>query len=378
MRKAHLFHANGYLDFIESEFRSPDTFFIVLKGEDVDEIRAESNQQIVYLKDNEVEEFLIEKEIKVLFIEFLCGRKAQLISKLTYKPDLVWMIWGGDLYNAHFGYQIKDFLEPKSIDLLKKEHPKGLKGNVFYRKNSAVKRSILGKVYKVGKGEEHFYFTIEKVLKQLKACCGFPFETAMVKNRFPNIKEFEYTFGSVETYTSGFDVDAKEEAGEFILIGNSASVVNNHADVFEHLELDRHKCIVPLSYGDMEYADLLSKRYPHENLEYLREFLSLEDYTKVLTKCNTFILNSKRQHAVGNIILALQLGMRVYLNAKNPFYEFLKSKGILVFDFQKDFNRFENKLLSKEELEQNKMALETYWGKEKNSQRVQKISTFFS
>ena len=45
-----------------------------------------------------------------------------------------------------------------------------------------------------------------------------------------------------------------------------------------------------------------------------------------------------RQQALGNIYMALYLGLRVFLNKKSVTYKYLIEQGMIIFDLEKDFD----------------------------------------
>ena len=45
-----------------------------------------------------------------------------------------------------------------------------------------------------------------------------------------------------------------------------------------------------------------------------------------------------RQQALGNIYMALYLGMRLFLNSKSGTYKYMIDKGVIIFDLEKDFH----------------------------------------
>ena len=68
----------------------------------------------------------------------------------------------------------------------------------------------------------------------------------------------------------------------------------------------------------------------------IQEFMPLKDYTELILSCNTVIMYHIRQQALGNIFMSLFQGMRVFLNSKSLTYSYLKDKGMIIFDLQKD------------------------------------------
>ena len=130
--------------------------------------------------------------------------------------------------------------------------------------------------------------------------------------------------------------------GDGILIGNSATLSNNHLDIFETIKGVENRLIVPLSYGAYGYKDYRNivffkgKKIFGKNLKIIDSFLSIEEYDKVLLSCNTMIMYHLRQQALGNIYKGLYLGLRIFLNKKSITYKYLIDLGMIVFDLEKD------------------------------------------
>jgi hypothetical protein len=139
-------------------------------------------------------------------------------------------------------------------------------------------------------------------------------------------------------------VDSKVKLGNNILIGNSSSYSNNHLEVFEHLktfDLEDKKLIVPLSYGDPILSKQLVSKGQNllkDNFYPILDFMPLSDYTKLMQTCNVVIMNHYRQQAVGNIISAVYLGTKVFLNKENSAYIYLKGLGCHVYEITEDLN----------------------------------------
>ena len=47
-----------------------------------------------------------------------------------------------------------------------------------------------------------------------------------------------------------------------------------------------------------------------------------------------FVNNSYRQLALGNIMMALHKGVKVYLNKKNPTYTWFKNEGLYIYEIE--------------------------------------------
>lgn len=136
--------------------------------------------------------------------------------------------------------------------------------------------------------------------------------------------------------------------GNDILIGNSANYTNNHLEVFYkiiEIGIGNRKVILPLSYGDAQYGDYIHYQGVSifgPDLISLRQFMPLEQYTLTLQRCGIIIMNHYRQQAIGNIVMMIWMGAKVYLNESNSFYNYLKRIGVKVFSIDSDLTS-ENK-----------------------------------
>lgn len=125
-----------------------------------------------------------------------------------------------------------------------------------------------------------------------------------------------------------------------ILIGNSGSIMNNHVEAFEILqkeEIGNKKIIVPLSYGDIEYRNMIINK-GHEifgdKFIPLTEFIPREEYNRIILSCSVVFMNHYRQQAMGNILTAIWLGSNVYMNNFTTSYKYLSRIGIKINSIQ--------------------------------------------
>lgn len=126
-----------------------------------------------------------------------------------------------------------------------------------------------------------------------------------------------------------------------IIIGNSASPTNNHLDIICLINKDNipknSKIITPLSYGNMKYANLVSTVFDStfgEQYIPVRDFMELHEYMKLLSMANVCIMAHKRQQGMGNIIMMLHLGYKIFMNKESPAYTFLIENGVKVYTLE--------------------------------------------
>ncbi|WP_297337043.1 TDP-N-acetylfucosamine:lipid II N-acetylfucosaminyltransferase [Algoriphagus sp.] len=166
-----------------------------------------------------------------------------------------------------------------------------------------------------------------------------------IKSRHPEFRakyiDWNYELGN-EIFKS---IGSEYVTGTNFLVGNSASITNNHLDCFELLtpkRLKKNKVLVPLSYGfPVHFKEIIkeegSRRFQSQ-FEPLEEFIPFEEYLRKLRTCGFGLFGSKRQQALGNIYMGLALGIKIYLHPKNPILEELKKKGFHLYDFN-DFKK---------------------------------------
>ena len=153
----------------------------------------------------------------------------------------------------------------------------------------------------------------------------------------------------------------KEEA---VIIGNSKSPYNNHFEIIEMLgkglDLKKIKFILPFSYGrENKYTKTLRKRLSlNSRYLLLEDFLDLKDYISLYSKTSAAIFNGYRQMAMGNILIALANGVKVYLNTKNVMFEWLKDLGFFIYNINRFRNDFKKNhlLLTNKEMLRNRYA----------------------
>jgi dTDP-N-acetylfucosamine:lipid II N-acetylfucosaminyltransferase len=129
-----------------------------------------------------------------------------------------------------------------------------------------------------------------------------------------------------------------------ILIGNSASISNNHLSILTILEQVNKLCInkiyAPLSYAnktDESYTmDIIKqgRRYFSDRFVALLEFMSFGEYLKFLNSIDIAIFNHDRQQACGNIITLLSLGKKIYLRKSVTTWNMLSDLGVTVYDIE--------------------------------------------
>ncbi len=269
---------------------------------------------------------LIYKDCKLLVIHFLTPIKLYVIKNKPKYVKVLWSVWGGDAYD-YFNKQ--DFFEHLT---------RNIRQESFYQ---LFRRSKLYNFYHL------LRYRVKPLRNELDTLRKIEFISTVLPNEFEIIKEefnlaatyIEYNY-SINNFNSASSVNL----GDSILIGNSATLSNNHLDVFNIIKSTNRKLITPLNYGAFGYKDYKAhiidegNRLFKDNFYAIESFLPIQDYDKILMSCNTMIMYHIRQQALGNIYMALYLGMRVFLNKKSITYKYMINVGMIVFALDKDFD----------------------------------------
>ncbi len=131
-----------------------------------------------------------------------------------------------------------------------------------------------------------------------------------------------------------------------ILIGNAASPMENHLDVWLAVKAfipEQRRIIIPLSYGEMEYAAKVKNRMSQDgfNLTFIDSYLPKKEYFSLFDSCSYAIFGTLRQHAMGNIYWALRKGIKLFLYRDSVLFQHLKQFGYVVFPIEEiDGNSF--------------------------------------
>lgn len=303
MNILHVGHYDKFLpkhiNFTNENFDSSDHFFLMMdKEKKVKHVQAKnvkyishkalfSQIQLFYKADKIILHGLFEKRLLHLFFF-----NPWLIKKCY------WMIWGGDLYNYMFN------------------------------KNNKKKRTL----------EFFRRFVISRIPNFITSVVG-DYENAVkwynAEGRVHNCLLYH------SNVFKPMDLKKNKEETINIMVGNSASLSNNHLEVLEELAKFKDKNIhifSPLSYGKEEQKKKvmeMGEKVFGDKFTALVELMPLKEYLEFLSKIDIAIFNHKRQQAMGNTINLLGLGKKVFLDPNVSPFRLFNELGIKVFDINK-------------------------------------------
>ena len=256
-----------------------------------------------------------------IFLHSLTKNVLDLLQSLETPGKILWIIWGYDLYRR---------LPATTISFFSLRH--GLPGNFITKLARAIKFRLVNQ-----RKSKELAAVIHKIDKALHFFQGDVNELNSIYNAslpmqlffYPNVVNWEMLN---RTLQSGRERSAKVS----VMVGNSASLTNNHFETVSWLN-KWHKDIkvfYPLSYGDDVYRARFSNYLAQHALfdyELLTQYLPPEKYASFLNSIDVCIMNHSRPEGVGNISALIYLGKKVFLNEKCETYSLFKKLGCHVF-----------------------------------------------
>lgn len=257
-----------------------------------------------------------------IYIHLLNPRKISVLRHVDIsRARVYWIIWGLDLYNKLLvpkGFRLfapgNSGARAKGVGALVKRIGERLQGRRTVR---FIERHV---DYVVTDTTENDYDWLTRYYPRLAAK--------------PHKDFFYYPIDVI----LGPGLMDSQVDGDDIMIGNSASATNNHEmviDLLSRLDTGNRRIVVPLSYsGRKEYVEAVSARGHAawgDRFVPLLEFLPLDEYSRQQRATSVALFGNLRQEAIGNILISLYLGAKVFLPRTNPVYAWAQGHGLRVF-----------------------------------------------
>ncbi|KAF5037791.1 TDP-N-acetylfucosamine:lipid II N-acetylfucosaminyltransferase [anaerobic digester metagenome] len=241
------------------------------------------------------------------------------LCKLSSVPSMAWVIYGAELSNLRVNPAA--YLLPETRKLYFKHKPYRLLFPLIRKWNQVFQSGLVGSINKISYAA---HFMPQEVQVASDVCKK-------------NFRHLWFSYIQLEEFVGNDLLNKRCVHNGNILIGNSASYSSNHIEAFQLLSKCRDRAsreiFVPLSYGNKAYAKDVARIGHVELKDSFRPMLTLlprDEYHEILLSCSCVIMNHNRQQALGNIIVALWLGARVFLNKNISTYRFLREKGVYV------------------------------------------------
>lgn len=311
-----------FIRFVNSEFDPKNHEFLIMDKYSNVPIELKELDNVIAVQANNIVQFRILMEKMYTFDKILLHSlnktffQALILFNSRLIKKIYWISWGADLYQW-------------------KSNKKNLKYFV---------RNIIA------------YKTRMKILNFVGI---FPPDIEYFKKEFKsNAKTFyaSYTgnlynplYSKNEVFTKLEDKFKRNKCIN-IQVGHSSTKTLNHIEVLKRLEKFKDKSIkiyLPLSYGDMEYADLVEENAKNlfgNKAICIREMMPKEDYMEYLSTIDIAIFNTNRQIGLGNISPMLYMEKKIYMPKNSVMYNFYKSQQVDIWDYNEianfDFDKF--------------------------------------
>ncbi len=307
-----------------------------------------------------------------ILIHLLNPRKINIVRQIqkalpaTCNVKIYWIIWGLDLYNK--------LLAPAGFEMFTSDNVySGLFDKSFGAFNrigaakeakSTVKFIEKSVDYIVTDTTESDYSQLVKYYPQLAAKPWKDF--------------FYYPIDTIlgELYYRPLPDNSCKET---VMVGNSASRTNNHKyllALLSQFDLRGKKVVVPLSYsGRARYVNevVAYGKKEVEGFVPLMKFMPLDEYNRLQSSTAVALFGNLRQEAIGNIMIALYMGAKVFLFESNPVYEWAATHNLKVYPMSALSQVELDTLLPAEDAEHNRSVLRELYSKRRMMQLIKEL-----
>lgn len=308
------------------ETRFPDeNLFIVFREYNFSHVEKKEN----VISYKEYEELKGKFKPSAVIIHLMTNRKIKFVNKyINSDIPIYWVMWGSDLYDR--------LLMPKGYNLIDKE-------SSYFKKTrfSNFFKSLVKYPSDLARITKRMNFINKRVKYLVTSTIEDDYD--IITDYYPSLKEKqhkEFSYYPIDTVI-GAEMADIWASGNNIQIGNSGTHSNNHEYVLRilsSLEIKDREIIIPLSYsGAPKYKELVIQK-GHEifgnKIRAIQNFMPLADYTALMASCSVAIYGNWRQEAVGNIMVSLYLGAKVFISNKNPILKWAIRHGFIVFELE--------------------------------------------
>lgn len=313
----------------------------------------------------------------VVVIHFLLTELYSIIKDIPLNKTVIWCSWGGDIYGT-FRY-LKPLIQ---VNLYKKLTSKVFVNSITWK--TKVKRTVKDilnpgraieryrKKQQIGCEVKQYSLLQQQAISRIDLC------STVIETEYLELKHLSFFKANFFPFKYVYKNDSTAQSVLFnddcILVGNSRDPSNNHLDVLHHLNKAgiSNTIILPLSYGEPKTLEVLREKYGTRNtIVFLTDYLSRQDYFKIIQHCKVAVFGHIRQQALGNINQCLLQGSKVFFFKDSIVYKFYKIQGVKVFSIEHDLNINNiNSVLSDDEIERNRVIINELWSYDKVKQRV--------
>ncbi len=254
-----------------------------------------------------------------------------IVRRLPVHVKLAWVLWGAEVYDRPKVYM-------SHLTLISRLLVRARNIKLFFSgkkdKKNVVPMDVLRRV-------DYCMNSSAEVFEEVKKTVGNP-----------ALQHLPYSYFTLEDLI-GRELYSRQPSGHNILLGNSATILNNHIDIIRRLERlglsDGTKVITPLSYGSPWVRNIIQKYGRHHlgiNFMPLTDFMPRSEYNSLVMSCSSFITNHHRPNAFGNVLTCLWAGVRVWSSKWNAQTLYLKRLGFSINIIEEDLKNHPELLIS--------------------------------
>jgi dTDP-N-acetylfucosamine:lipid II N-acetylfucosaminyltransferase len=285
-------------------------------------------------------------------------KSSIVLNSLPKQTKIFWILFGKEIYNNPYLYDTKKLVGKRTFNSFLIKDTKS-------RLKSQLKYCFRNLYYLIKEGSCSPFYEITKAMKRADYCgVLYQEEFLLVQQKLgTKIECIKFSYFPIEMMVKNIE---DRVSGNNILLGNSASYTNNHLEAFEVLkkvDLGDRKVITPLSYGNELYKKAIvveGNKVLEKHFIPLINFMPLHEYNNYVKQCSVVVMNHYRQQAAGNVLTALWMGAKVYLNKRSTLYHYLVRIGVHVYEITDDLipaNKLALVPLSEVEIQQNRNCL---------------------
>lgn len=265
--------------------------------------------------------------------------KVDILTKIDKNKKVFLRLFGYELYTQ----KLNKYISKTTLDLI---NPITFSNKSFKKNLKKIIKRTFGFEYRINREKQKaLYSKIDAVLLVNK----FEYEEL---NKYFYLPKF-IQVSLIKESPINLNLSSKNNE---IIVGNSRHFWNNHLDILRLIKKSKvfinYKFIFFFNYGsNKHYAQFVRKEAHEDNFVFIDDFLDSKKFNKIYDCAAALVINSYRQHALGNIYTALLSGAKVYLNKKSSTFQSLRHDGFIISEISelpKDLNQDKVKLTLKE------------------------------
>lgn len=290
------------------------------------------------------------KSFDIIFTNGIGYKQSVFLNSLPNDcPKIFWCFFGAEIYNNPKIWNQKKLYAPIT--------QKKIQNKSLYR--------LFQKIY-------HFRFflkngnDIHSEIKNTISICDYftwyskeEYELIQQNIKF-NLPEFKY----LPIIHSIDNIKQQYFKKDNILLGNSGSESNNHLDILKKIKETKcnYRISIPFSYGIKKWYKKEIVKFINNNhqlkIRLIEDFVPYEEYILNFEEAKAAVYGSYRQMGLGNIVMCIRSGVKMYLSDKNPIYQWLKNNDVSVCSIESELRNdilVNNLQLSQDEIKKNKI-----------------------